>query len=154
MSLPTKVHLVKAMIFPVVMYGCESWTTKKTGPKNWCFWTVVLKKTLESPLDSKEIQPVHPKGNQSWLSIGRTEAEFETLIFWPPDAKNWLTGKDPDAGKDWREQQRMRWLDGITDSKDMSWVNTWSWQWTAKPGVLQSMGLQRFRHAWVIEVNR
>ena len=73
----------------------ESW-----APKNWCFWTVVLKKTLESPLDCKEIQPVHPKGNQSWIFIGRTDAEAETLILWPPDLKNWLTGKDPDA--DWR----------------------------------------------------
>ena len=96
----------------------ESWV-----PKNWSFWTVVLEKTLESPLNCKEIQPVHPKGNQSWIFIGRTEAEAETLIFWPPDAKNWLTEKDPDAGKDWRQenkgQQRMRWLDDITDSKDI-----------------------------------
>ena len=93
----------------------ENWV-----PKNWCFWTVVLEKTLESPLDCKEIQPVHPKGNQSWIFIGRTDAEVETTILWPPDAKNWLIWKDPDAGKYWRlkekEQQRMRWLDGITDS--------------------------------------
>ena len=97
----------------------ESWV-----PKNWCFWTVVLKKTLENPLDCKEIQPVHPKGNQSWMFIGRTDAEAETPNLWLPDAKNWLTGKDPYAGKDWgrrrRGQQRMRWLDGITDSMDMS----------------------------------
>ena len=73
----------------------ESWS-----PKNWCFWTVVLEKTLESPLDSKEIQPVHPKGNQSWIFTGRTEAEAEAPILWPPDAKNWLIGKDSDAGKD------------------------------------------------------
>ena len=73
----------------------ESW-----APKNWCFWTVVLEKTLESPLDCKEIQPVHPKGNQSWISIGRPDAEAKTPILWPPDAKNWLTGKDPDAGRD------------------------------------------------------
>ena len=92
--------------------------------KNWCFWTVVLEKTLESPVDFKEIQPVHPKGNQSWILIGRTDAEVEIPILWPPDAKNWLLGKDPDAGKDWRREekgwQRMRWLDGITDSMDMS----------------------------------
>ena len=75
----------------------ENW-----GPKNWCFWTVVLEKTLESPLDCKEIQPVHPKGNQTWIFIGRTNAEAETPIRWPPDAKNWLILKDPDAGKDWR----------------------------------------------------
>ena len=91
------------------------------APRNWCSWTVVLEKTLESPLDSKEIQLVHPKGNQSWIFIGRTNAEAETSILWPPDAKNWLIGKDPDAGKDWRqEEKRMRWLDGITDSVDMS----------------------------------
>ena len=88
------------------------------------FWTVVLEKTLERPLDSKESQPVHPKGNQSWIFIGRTDAEAETPILWPPDGKNWLIGKDSDAGKDWRQgrrgQQRMRWLDGITNSMDMS----------------------------------
>ena len=97
----------------------ESW-----APKNWCFWTVVLEKTLESPLDCKEIQPVHPKGNQPWIFTGRTDVEAETPILWPPDAKNWLIRKDSDAGKiegrRWRGQQRMRWLDGITDSMDMS----------------------------------
>ena len=80
----------------------ESWV-----PKNWCFWTLVLEKTLESPLDSKEIQPVHPKGNQYWIFIGRTDAEAaETPVLWPPDAKNWLIGKDPDAGKDWRREEK------------------------------------------------
>ena len=74
--------------------------------KNWCFWTVVLEKTLESPLDCKEIQPVHPKGNQSWIFIGRTDAEAEAPILWPPDSKNWLIGKDPDAGKDWRQEKK------------------------------------------------
>ena len=96
----------------------ESW-----APKNWCFWTVVLEKTLESPLDSKEIQPVRPKGDQSWVFIGRTDAEAETPTLWPPDVKSWLIWKDPDAGKDWGQEekgrQRMRWLDGITDSMDM-----------------------------------
>ena len=97
----------------------ESWVLK-----NLCFWTVVLKKTLESPLDCKEIQPVHPKGSQSWVFIGRTDVEAETLILWPPDAKSWLIWKDPDAGKDWGQvekgRQKMRWLDGITDTVDMN----------------------------------
>ena len=98
----------------------ESW-----APKNWCFfWTVVLEKTLESPLDCKEIKPVNSKGNQSWIFIGKTDAEAETPILWPPDAKNWLTGKDLMLGKiegrRRRGRQRMRWLDGITDSMDMS----------------------------------
>ena len=96
----------------------ESWV-----PKNWCFWTVVLEKTLESPLDCKEIQPFHHKGNRSWKFIGRTDVEAETPILWPPHVKNWLIIKVPDAGKDWGQEekgtQRMRWLDGITDSMDM-----------------------------------
>ena len=114
------------MVSPVVMYGCECWTIKKVEcqPKNWCFWTVVLK-TLESPLDCKEIQSVHPKRNQSWIVIGRTDAEAETPVLWSPDAKNWLIWKDPDAGKDWRQEEKgrlrvMRWLDGVTDSMDVS----------------------------------
>ena len=97
---------------------------KNWAPKNGCFWTVVLEKILESPLDCKEIQPVHPKGNQSWMFTGRTDAEAETPILWPPDVKNWLIGKDPDAGKDWGQEEkgttRMKWLDGITDSMDVS----------------------------------
>ena len=106
-TLLTKVHLVKAMVFPVAIYGCESWTIKKAWtPKIWCFWTVVLEKTLESPLDSKKIQPVHPKGNQGWIFIGRTDAEAEAPILWPPHVKNWLIWKDPDAGKDWRREER------------------------------------------------
>ena len=93
------------------------------APKNGCFWTVVLEKTLESPWDCKEIQPVHPKGDQSWVFIGGTDAEAETPILWPPGAENWLIWKDPDAGTEGRRRrgrQRMRWLDVITDSMDMS----------------------------------
>ena len=89
----------------------ESW-----APKNWCFWTMVLEKTLESPLDYKEIKPVNPKGNQSWIFIGRTDAEAEAPIFWPPDVKNWLIGKDPDAGKDWRQEEK-----GTTEHEMVEW---------------------------------
>ena len=105
------------MVFPAVMYGCESWTYKQSWvPKNWCFWTVVLEKTPESPLDCKEIQPVHSKGNHSWIFVGRTNAEAETPILRPPDAKNWLTGKDPDAGKDWRQEEK-----GMTEDEIVGW---------------------------------
>ena len=88
-------------------YPENSWALK-----NWCFWTVELERTLESPLNCKEIQPVHPKGNQSWIFIGRTDAEAEGPVFWPPDVKNWLIGKDPDAGKDWRQEEK-----GLTENK-------------------------------------
>ena len=106
-TLPTKVCLVKVIVFPVVMYGCEIWTIKKAEHwKNWCFWTVVLEKTLESPLDCKVIQPVHSKGNQSWIFIGRADTEAETSILWPPGVKDWLIGKDPGAGEDWRLKEK------------------------------------------------
>ena len=100
----TKAYIVKAMVFPVVMYRCESWTIKTEHWRIGCFWTVVQKKTLGSPLDSKEIQPVHPKGNQSWIFIGRTDAEAP--ILWSPAAKNQLNGKDPVAGKDGRQEEK------------------------------------------------
>ena len=94
------------MVFLVVMYGWELDHKEGWAPKNWCFWTVVLEKTRESPLDCKDIKPVHPKGNQLRIFIGRTDVEVETPIFWPPDVKNWLIWKDPDAGKDWREEEK------------------------------------------------
>ena len=116
-TLSTKVCLVKAKVFPVVMYGCESWTIGKGWvPKSWCFWTVVMEKTLESPLDCKEIQPVHPKGDQSWVFIGRTDTEAETPILWPPHVKSWLIGKDPDAGRDWGQEEK-----GTTEDEMFGW---------------------------------
>ena len=129
----------------------ESWM-----PKNWCFWTVVLEKTLESPLDCKEIQPLHPKGNQSWIFTGRTVAEAETRILWPPDAKNWFIGKDPDAGKDWRWEKGHQGSDGWMASPTQ-WtcicISSRSWWWTGKPDVLQSMGSQRVGYDSTTELN-
>ena len=117
-TLPTKVHLVKA--------GCELDFEESWALKNWCCWTVMLEKTLESPLDCKEIQPVHPKGNQSWIFFGRTDAEAETPILWPPDVKNWLIWKDSDAGKARRREEKGMTEDervgGISDSMDMRLV--------------------------------
>ena len=126
-TLLTKVHLIKAMVFPVVMYGFtyrfelyytyielnykESW-----APKNWYFWAVVLEETLESPLDCKEIQPDHPKGNQSWIVIGWTDAESEAPILWPPDVRNWLIWKFPDAGKDQRQEEK-----GTVEDEMVGW---------------------------------
>ena len=126
--------------------------------KNWCFRTVVLEKALESPLDCKEIKPVNPKGNQSWIFTERTDTEAETLILWPPDVKSWLIWKDPSAGKDWRQEEKGRTEDEMVGwhhwLKDVTWVwiNSGSWWWTRRPGVLQSMGSQRVGHDWVIEL--
>ena len=112
-----KVQLVKAMVFPVVRYGCESWTLKKA--ERWrtdCFKYVLLDKTLESPLDSKEIKPVNPKGNQCWMFIGRTGAEAEAPILWSPIEKSQFIGKDPDAGKDWGQEEK-----GVTEDEMVEW---------------------------------
>ena len=130
----------------------ESWV-----PKNGCFWTVVLEKTLETHLDCKEIKSVNPKGNQSWIFIRRTNAEAETPILWSPDVKKWLIGKDPDAGKDWRLEEKgwqsMRcWMSSPTQWTWV-WVNSRSWWWTRRPGMLQSMGLQTVGHDWATELN-
>ena len=152
-TLPTKFLLVKAMVFPIVMYGCELDYKESSALKNWCFWTVMLEKTLESPLDCEEIQPVRPKGNQSWIFIGRTDAEAETPILWPPDAKNWLI-QDPDAGLKAEGDRDSRGWEGLMASLTQwtwVWVNSRSWGWTGRPGMLQSMGC-RVGHGWATEL--
>ena len=116
-TLPTKGHLVKAMVYPVVMYGCESWTIKKVEHwridafELWCW-----RRLLRVPWTARRSKPVHPKGDQSWLFIGRTAAEAESPILWPPDVKNWLIWKDPDGGKDWRQEEK-----GMTEDETVGW---------------------------------
>ena len=155
-TLPTKVCPVKAMVFPVVMYGWELDYKESWVLKNWWFWTVVLEKTLESPLDSKEIKPVSPKGNQPWIFIGRTDTEAEVPILWPPDGTSWFTGKRPwcwerlKAGGEGDDRGWDSWLASST-LWTWVWVNSGSWQWTGSPGMLQSVGSQRVRHDLVTE---
>ena len=155
-TLPAKVHLVKTMVFfnsHVWMWELdykESWALK-----NWCFWTVVLEKTLESPLDGKEIQPIHPKGNQSWIFTGRTDAEAETLATWCKDLTHlkkprcWERLK---AGGEGDDRGWAGWMTSLTQ-RTWVWVNSRSWWWTGRSGVLQSMGSQRARHDWATELN-
>ena len=123
----------------------------KWAPKNWCFWTVVLEKTLESPLDCKEIQPVHSEGDQSWVFFGRNDAKAETPVLWPPHARSWLIGKDSDAGRGWGQEENDggwdRWMASPT-RWTWVWVNSGSWWWTGRPGVLQFMGSLRVGHKW------
>ena len=150
-TLLTKVHLVKAMVFPLIMYGWESWTIKKAEYRRidafelWCWG-----KLFESPLDYKEIKPVHPKGNQSWIFIGWTDAEVETPILWPPDAKNWLT----DAGKVWRQEEK-----GMTEDEMVGWLNAhefeqlWELVMDREAWHTAVHGWQRVGHDWVTELN-
>ena len=130
-TLPTKVHLVKAVIFPVVMCGCELDCEESWALKNWCFWIVVLEKTLESPWECKEVQPVHSK-DQSWVFIGGTDVEAETPILCPPDLESWLIWKDPDAGRDWGQEEK-----GTTEDEMIGWHrwhNEHGFDWTLGVG--------------------
>ena len=131
---------------------------RRLSAKELMLWTVVLEKTLESPLDYKEIQPVHSKGDQPWVFIGRTDVKAETPVLWPPHAESWLIGKDSDAGRDWGQEEK-----GMTEDEMAGWpsptrwmwvwVNSGRWWWTGRPGVLQFMGSQRVRHDWATELN-
>ena len=157
-TLPTKFHLVKAMVFPVVMYGCKRWTIKKAEHRRIDAFELRCWRILESPLDCKEIHSIHPKGDQSWIFIGRTDAKAETPIFWPPDAKKtdsfkrpwcweWLTveGEGDDRGWDGWMASSTQWT--------WVWVNSRSWWWTGKPGVLWSIGSKRVGLNWATELN-
>ena len=146
------------MIFPVVMYGCKLDNKESWMLKNWCFWTVVLEKTLESPLDCREIQPVHPRGGQSWVFIGRTDVEAETPILWPPDTEDPTHCKRHwcwERLKTGREGDNRGW-DGWMASPTLRtwvWASSESWWRARKTGVLQSTGSQRVRHDWATELN-
>ena len=132
--------------------GEESWVLK-----NWCFWTVVLDKTLEIPLDCKEIQPVHSEGDQPWVFFVKNDAKAENPVLWPPHAKGWLIQKDSDAGRDWGQEEK-----GTTEDEMAGWhhrlngsvwVNSGSWWWTGRPGVLRFMRSQRVGDDWATELN-
>ena len=151
-SLPTKVHIAKAMVFPVVMYRCESWTIKKAeGWRIDAFKIMVLEKTLQCTLDYKEIKPVNPKGDQLWIFIGSTDAEAEAPILWPPDTKNRLIGKDPSAGKDWGQEEQRATEDEM--ARWHHWLNRYEFEQTPGDSKRQGnlvcyspWGSQRVRH--------
>ena len=159
-TLSTKVCLVKTMVFPVVMYGCESWTIRKAERQRidaFELWFGEDSWDLGSPLDCKEIQPVHPKADQSWVFTGRTDAKAEAPILGPPDVKRWLIWKDPDSGKDWRQEEKgttedeIGWMASPTQWTWV-WVDSGSWWWTGRPGMLRFMGSQRVGHNWATEL--
>ena len=156
-TLPTKVRLVKAIAFLVVMYGCESWTIKKHEHQRMDAFELWWWRRLESPLVCKEIQTVHPQGNQSWILIGKTDDEAETPILWPPDVKNlthwkrywcWERLKARGEGDDRGWDGWMVSLTGWT----WVWISSWNWWWTGKPGMLQPMRSQRVGHDWATEL--
>ena len=157
-TLWTKVHIVKTMVFPVVMYGCESWTIKKAECWRICAFELWCCRRLESPLGSKDIESVNPKGNQSWIFIGRTDVEAKTPILWPPDVKSWLIRKIPfswerlKAGEEGDNRGQDGWMASPT-RWTWVWASSGSWLWTGKSGMLQSMGSQRVRHDWATELN-
>ena len=148
----------KCVTLPVVMYGCESWTVKKAEHQRIDAFELMLEKTLESPLDCKEIQPVHSEGDQPWDFFGRNDAKAETPVLWPPHAKSWLMGKDSDAGRDWGQEEKgmpedeMAWMASLTRWTWVS-VNSGTWWWTGRPGVLRFIGSQRVGYDWATELN-
>ena len=156
-TLLTKAHLVKAMIFPVVMYKCESWTMKKAEHQIVDAFELCWRGLFESSLDSKEIKLFSPKGSQPWIFTGSTVAEAKAPILRSTDVKNWLIGKDPDAGKDWRQkekrEERMRWLDNITDSMDLNLSKLLEIVEDRGAWHAAIHGLQRVGHDWVTELN-
>ena len=158
-TLPTKVHLVKAMVFPVVMCGCESWTIKKAECQRidafevWCW-----RRLLRVPWTARRSTQSILKEDQSWVFIGRIAVEAETPIFWPPDAKSWLIWEDPDAGKDWGQKEKGTTEDEIVGLASLTqwtwvWVDSSSWWWIGRPGVLWFMRSQRVGHDWATELN-
>ena len=148
-TLPTKVRLVKAMVFPVVMYECDSWTVKKAecwridAFELWCW-----RRLLRVPWTAKSYNQSILKDISPRCSDARNDAEAETPVLWPPHAQSWLIGKDFDAGRDWGQEEK-----GMTEEETWIWVNSGSWWWTGRPGVLRFMGSQRARHDWVTELN-
>ena len=159
--MPTKVHLVKAMVFPVVMYGCESWTIKKAECQRidafelWC-WRRLLRVPWTERRSNQSI--LKEIGDRSSVYFGRNDAKAETPVLWPPHAQSWLIGKDSDAGRDWGQEEKgmtedeMAWMASPTQWTCV-WVNSRSWWWTGRPGVLQFMGSQRVGPDWATELN-